>query len=77
MKNLIKLIQKKVNSMIWSLVIAGVIMLMLAVLIVWSQLILQLAVGLFIVVIAYMLFFAAYKIWSLKKEIEKHLKLRK
>lgn len=77
MKNLIKLIQKKVNGMILSLVIAGVIMLMLAVLIVWSQLILQLAVGLFIVVIAYMLFYAAYKIWSLKKEIEKHLKLRR
>jgi type IV secretory pathway VirB3-like protein len=77
MQKLIKLIQKKVNGLIFSLVFAGVVMLMLAVLIVWSQLMLQLAVGLFVVVIAYMLFFAAYKIWSLKKEIEKHLKIRK
>lgn len=76
MQKLIKLIQKKVNGMILSLMIAGVIMLMLAVLIVWSQFILQLAVGLFIVIIAYMFFFAAYKIWSLKKEIEKHLKIK-
>jgi type IV secretory pathway VirB3-like protein len=76
MQKLIQLIQKKVNGMILSLMIAGVIMLMLAVLIVWSQLILQLAVGMFIVVIAYMFFFAAYKIWALKKEIEKHLKIK-
>lgn len=76
MQKLIKLIQKKVNGMILSLIVAGVIMLMLAVLIVWSQFILQLAIGLFIVIIAYMFFFAAYKIWSLKKEIEKHLKIK-
>ena len=76
MKKLIKLIQKKINGLIFSLVFAGVIMLMLAVLIVWSQLMLQLAVGLFIVVLAYMLFFSAYKVWSLKSEIEKHLKIK-
>lgn len=75
MKKLIEKIQKKVNSVIWSLAISGAVLLMLAVLVVWSQFLLQLAVGLFIVVIAYMFFYAAYKLWSLKREIEKHFKL--
>jgi len=76
MTKLVKLIQKRVNGLIFSLVVSGIIMMMLAVLIVWSPLVLQLTVGLVIVVFAYMLFFSAYKIWSLKKEIEKHLKLK-
>lgn len=75
MKKLIEKIQKKINSVIWSLAISGVVLLMLAVLVVWSQFLLQLAVGLFIVVIAYMFFYAAYKLWSLKREVEKHFKL--
>ena len=75
MKKLIEKIQKKVNSVIWSLAISGAVLLMLAVLVVWSQFLLQLAIGLFIVVIAYMFFYAAYKLWSLKREIEKHFKL--
>ncbi len=76
MTKLIKLIQRRINGLIASLIISGIIMLMLAVLIVWSPLILQLAVGLFIVIFAYMLFFSAYKVWALKKEIEEHLKLK-
>lgn len=76
MTKLIKLIQRRINGLIASLIISGIIMMMLAVLIVWNPLILQLAVGLFIVVFAYMLFFSAYKVWSLKKEIEKHLKIK-
>ena len=75
MKKLIEKIQKKINSVIWSFVISGVVLLMLAVLVVWSQFLLQLAVGLFIVVIAYMFFYAAYKLWSLKREVEKYFKL--
>jgi hypothetical protein len=75
MKKLIEKIQKKINSVIRSLVISGLVLLMLAVLVVWSQFLLQLAVGLFIVVIAHMFFYAAYKLWSLKREIEKHFKL--
>ncbi len=75
MKKLIEKIQKKINSVIWSLAISGAVLLMLAVLVVWSQFLLQLAVGLFIVVIAYMFFYAAYKLWSLKREVEKHFKL--
>ncbi len=76
MTKLIKLIQKRVNGLIASLIVSGIIMMMLAVLIVWSPLILQLAVGLFLVIFAYMLFFSAYKVWSVKKEIEKHFKLK-
>ncbi len=76
MVKLIKLIQRRVNGLILSLSVSGLIMLMLAVLIVWSELMLQLVVGLFVVVVAYMFFYAAYKIWSLKNDIEKHFKLK-
>ena len=76
MTKIIKLIQSKINGLIFSLVFAGIILLILAVLIVWSSLVLQFAVGVFIVVVAYMLLFGAYKVWKFKDEVEKVLKIK-
>lgn len=77
MTKLIKLIQSKVNGLIFSLVFAGVIMLMLAALIFYSGFMLQLIVGVAISLIAYMLFIAAYKVWKFKDDVETHLKIKK
>ena len=75
MVNFFKAIKRKVNGLIWTLVSTGIIMLMLAVLIVWTSFMLRLIVGLLVMVVAYVFFYAAYKVWALKKEIEKHFKL--
>ncbi len=75
MEGLFKKIKHKVNSLIVTLVSTGVIMLILAVLIVWTDLVLRLVIGLLAVVLAYSFFYSAYKIWHFKREIEKHFKL--
>jgi hypothetical protein len=75
MINLIKKIEKKVNGLNWSLVINGVILMLLAILIVKTDFVLRLVVGLFVLVIAYTFIYGGYKLWSLKKEIKKHFNL--
>lgn len=73
MKNLYKKISKKINHVITSLVGTGIILLMLAILIVAEEFFFRLLVGIFVVVVAYMFFYGAYKLHSIKKEIKKHL----
>lgn len=75
MINLFKEINKKINGIIWSLVSTGVILIFLAILIVWTDFMLRLVFGLLVLVIAWVFLYGGYKIWSLKKEIEKHFKL--
>ena len=75
MVNLFKEINKKLNGIIWILAITGVILLMLAVLVVWTDFMVRLVFGMIILVIAYAFLHGAYKTWALKKEIEKHFKI--
>lgn len=75
MKNFINQTQRKINGIIWTLVSTGVILLLLAVLIVWTDFFLRLVMGLLVIVVAYAFFYGAYKIWSLKKDVEKFFKL--
>ncbi len=75
MVNLFKGINKKINGIIWSLVSTGVILIFLAILIVWTDFMLRLVFGLLVLVIAWVFLYGGYKVWSLKKEIEKHFKL--
>lgn len=62
------------NGLVIHFVVTGVILVMAAVLIVWTDFFLKLVIGLLVVVTAYMFFYLAYKIWWLKKQIEKFLK---
>ena len=75
MKTLITQTKRKINGIIWTLVSTGIILLLLGVLIVWRPFVLQLTIGLVVIVIAYAFFYGAYKIWALKKDIEKIFKL--
>ena len=75
MVNLFKEINKKIDGIIWIFASSGIILLMLAILIVWTEFVLRLVVGLFVMVIAYAFLHAAYKAWALKKDIEKHFKI--
>lgn len=75
MKTLIKQTKRKINGIIWTLISTGIILLLLGMLIVWYDFVLRLIIGLVVIVIAYVFFYGAYKIWALKKEIEKYFKL--
>ena len=75
MQNLLKSVKKKVNHIIINLIATGVILVMLGVLIVWTDFILKLVIGCFVLIVAYTFFYSAYKIWWLKREIEKYFKL--
>lgn len=75
MQNLIKNIRRKINGVIISLVCTGLILVLLAILIVWTDFMLQLVIGLLVIVMAYAFFHLAYKLWWIKKEVEKYFKL--
>ena len=66
-------INKKINGLVWSLASTGVILMMLAVLIVWTDFMLRLVFGMFVLVVAYAFLYAGYKVWAVKKEIERHI----
>jgi len=75
MKTLIKQTKRKINGVIWTLAGTGIILLLLGVLIVWYDFVLRLIIGLVVIVVAYVFFYGAYKIWALKKEVERYFKL--
>lgn len=75
MVNFFKEINKKINGVIWSLFSTGIVLLLLAILIVWTDFMLRLVIGLLVLVIAYAFLYCGYKTRALKKEIEKHFKL--
>ncbi len=67
--------KRKINSLIWHFVSTGIILLMLGILIVWTDFMLRLVIGMLVIVIAYAFFVFAYKFWCIKKEIEKYFGL--
>jgi len=75
MQNLFKRIKATINGTIIHFIVSGIILVMAAILIVWTDFFLRLGIGLLTIIIAYVFFYLAYKTWWLKREIEKHLKL--
>ena len=74
MQNLFKTISRKINGAIIHFMATGVILVIAAVLIVWTDFFLRLVIGLLVIIVAYSFFYLAYKTWWLKREIEKYLK---
>jgi len=74
MQDLFKRIKRKINGTVVNFIVTGVILLIAAILIVWTDFFLRLVIGLLVVTVAYLFFYLAYKTWWLKKEIEKFLK---
>jgi len=77
MKNFFSAINKKINGIIWTLASTGVFLLIMGVLIVWTDFVLRLLIGLLVIAVAYVFFYGAYKVWALKGEIDKYLKFLK
>ena len=74
MMHLFKEIIHRVNGLIWSLLGTGIILLLLGVLVAWTDFVLRLVFALMIITVSYVFIYGAYKLWSIKKEIEKHFK---
>lgn len=77
MLNLLKTIDKKVNGVVWSLAFTGIILVVLALLIVVYDFALKILVSLFILAVATTFFHGAYKIYAIKRDLEKHFGVKK
>lgn len=75
MANIFKPLKKKVNHIIWMLAGTGAVLLILGFLIVWTDFMLRLVMGMIAIAVACAFFYGAYKIRALKKEIEKYFKI--
>ena len=74
MQDFFKTVNRKIDGTITHFIITGVILIIAAILIVWTDFFLRLVIGILVIVVAYTFFYLAYKTWWLKKEIEKFLK---
>lgn len=72
MLNLINEIKKKTNGIIISLLSTGILLIILGILIIINDLIFRLLVALFIFIVSYSFLYGAYKLWTIKKEIENY-----
>lgn len=70
MANLIDVARHKLSELQRVFIINGVIMVILAVLIAWTDVVLRLLVGLVILLVAYSLFYVAYKVHAVRKLID-------
>lgn len=70
MQNIIKLIKQRLTDLMWIFIANGLFLLIMAVVVVWDTFLVRLLIGLIILLIAYSLFYVAYKIHSIRKMIE-------
>lgn len=73
--NMFNEIEKKVNSIAWSLASTGIVLMMLSVLIVWTNFVLRVVMGTVVFVVAIAFLHGSYKLWHLKKDIKNHFKI--
>jgi hypothetical protein len=67
-------VNKKINRLAWVLLANGIVLLILSVLIVWTDFMLRFVMGLMAVIIAYVFLYSAYKLWHLKGILDKYIK---
>lgn len=72
MLNLLKPVTDKIGQMITTLIINGLILVVLAALITWNVIILQLLIGLVVLVVAFSFFYTARKLYIIKKLLSKN-----
>lgn len=67
---MMNVIKSKLETLRWTFITIGVVMLILAVLTAWTDVLLRLLVALAILLIAYSLFAMAHKIHAIKKHLD-------
>lgn len=75
MADLFKPIKKKVNNTIIHFIINGLLLTVMGLLIVWTDFMARLLMGAVVIAIAFMFFYLAYRIYSIKSDIEKYFKI--
>lgn len=70
MQNILSVVKTKLGSLMWTFIITGIVLVLLAVVSVWTDLLLRLLVGLAILLVAFSLFSVAHKIHSIRKHLE-------
>jgi hypothetical protein len=70
MANLLEITRRKISEIQRFFIVIGSAMLVLAVLIVWTDVVLRLFVGLVILLVSYSLFYVAYKVHVIKKMLD-------
>ena len=70
MKNFFTSLDKQFNGFIVNLLIVGILLLIFSVLIVWSDFVLRLIIGLSFLIAAWLAFYVAYKLYHFKKKIK-------
>jgi hypothetical protein len=74
MTSFIKKTDKRLNGIIWSFISTGIILIILSILIVWTDFMLRLVIGLIVLVIAYAFLYVGLRVLALRKEIDKLFK---
>jgi hypothetical protein len=74
MEKISMLVGKKIDHFVWMLVANGILLMILGVLIVWTDFMLRLVMGLIAILISWVFLYGAYKLWHLKKILDKYLK---
>jgi len=74
MKKINNMIDAKIDHFVWVLLGNGIFLLILGVLIVWTDFMLELVVGLITILVAYVFLYGAYKLHKIKKHLDKIIK---
>ncbi len=74
MLKLITSLEKKVNTVIFAFLANGVILFLLGTLVILTDFMVRVVVGILIFIISYTFLFGAYKLFSLKEDVKKYLK---
>jgi hypothetical protein len=74
MEKISLIVNKKIDHFAWVLLINGLCLMFLAVFIVWIPYMLEIVIGFAVLLVACVFLYAAYKVWHLKKILEKYLK---
>lgn len=73
MKNFFDSINRQINGFIINLVIGALLLMFFAVLVVWSDFVLQIVVGCALLVASWVAFYTAYKLWQIKRKVKEFL----
>jgi hypothetical protein len=73
MIKLINSLEKKVNTIIIAFLGNGIILFLLGTLVILTDFMVRVVVGILIFIISYTFLFGAYKLWTLKDEIKRYL----
>ncbi|MFH0840399.1 MAG: hypothetical protein V1865_00220 [bacterium] len=70
MKDVLAPLRNRFTDIAINLIIIGIVLLIMAVLVVWTDFVLELLIGIIIIVLAYIMFYGAYKLWKIRNMLK-------